>query len=84
MSSENEYLWGSKEAPFEGPSGEDNCLDKQWGFCGPNASFKMKGRQGPGGPKMAAYFGGTEWDTGINPWFGMGAEAVMAPVQVLF
>ncbi len=74
MSSENEYLWGSKEAPFEGPSGEDNCLDKQWGFCGP---VQNEGQERLGRPKMAAYFGGIEWDTWINPWFGMGAEAAL-------
>lgn len=43
ISSENEYLWGSKGAPSEGPSGEDDCSDTQWGFCGPNAPLKMKG-----------------------------------------
>lgn len=55
---------GPKELPLEGPSGEDNCLDTQWGFCGPNSPFKMKGRRDPGRPKMAAYFRGREWNTG--------------------
>lgn len=34
---------GPMELSLEEPSGEDNCLDTQWGFCGPNAQFKMKG-----------------------------------------
>lgn len=38
---------GPKELSSEEPSGEDNCLDTQWGFCGPNAQFKMKGGRDP-------------------------------------
>lgn len=51
ISSENENLWGSNGAPSEGPSGEDDCSDTQWGFCGPNAPFKMKGGRKQAGLK---------------------------------
>lgn len=47
---------GPKGLPLERPSGEDNCLDTQWGFCGSTGPFKMGGGGGLVGPKWRPIF----------------------------
>lgn len=65
ISSENEYRWGSKGAPSEGPSGEDDSSDTQWGFFGPNAPFKMKGGRDQSGLKWRPI---SEGQSGTGRW----------------
>ncbi len=74
---------GPKELPLEGPSGEDNCLDTQWGFRGPNSPFKMKGRRDRAGLKWRPTFEAESGTRGVNPWFGIGADVAMVPVRAV-
>lgn len=66
-----------EELPLEAPSGEDNCLGTQWGFCGPNSPFKMKGRRDRAGLKWRPTSKAASETWGVNPWLGIGAEAAM-------
>lgn len=64
---------GPKELPLEGPSGEDNCLDTLWGYCGPNSTFKMTGRRGQAGLKWRPTFEAESGTQGVNPVFSNGS-----------